>query len=75
MAKSKHFTIIHASFLIDVQKILNIPITEFYNSDDVSVIPGELRLTKISLSCFYKKHTLLYETMSTDVNKVLKTNS
>ena len=52
MAKSKQFTIIYASFLIDVEKILNTSITEFYNSDDVIVIPAELRLTKISLTSF-----------------------
>ena len=52
MAKSKQFTIIYASFLFDVEKILNTSITEIYNSDDVIVIPEELRLTKISLTSF-----------------------
>ena len=64
---------IHTSSLINIEKILNRPITKFYNSDDVNVIAAELRLTKTRLTSFYKKHNLLQETMPTDVNKVLQT--
>ena len=64
---------IHASSLINIEKILNIPITKFYNGDDVNVIAAELRLTKTRATSFYKKNNLLLETMSKDVNKVLKT--
>ena len=48
-------------------------ITKFYNSDDVKVITGELRLSKTRPTSFYKKRKLLKETMLTDVNKVMKT--
>ena len=67
------FTRIHTSSLINIEKILNRPITKFYNSDDVNVIAAELRLTKMRSTSFYKKHNLLQETMRTDVNKVLQT--
>ena len=53
------FARIHTSSAINNEKILNRPNTKFYNSDGVNVIAAELP--------FYKK------TMSTDVNKVLKT--
>ena len=53
------FTRIHTSSLINIEKILNRPITKFYNSDDVNVIAAELRLTKTRPTSFYKKHNLL----------------
>ena len=40
------FARIHTSSLIKIEKILNRPITKFYNSDDVNAIAAELRLTK-----------------------------
>ena len=39
---------------IEIEKILNRPITKFYNSDDVNVIAAELRFIS-----FYKKQNLL----------------
>ena len=54
---------------------LNRPITKFYNGNDINVIAAELQLTKTRPTLFKKKHNLLQETMSTDVNKVLKTKS
>ena len=72
---SNQFARIHASSLINIENILNRPITKFYNSDDVNVIAAELWLTKMRYPSFYKKHNLLWETMPTDVNKVLKTKS
>ena len=50
------FARIHASSLI---KILNRPITKFYNSDDVNVIAAELRLTKTRPTSLYERHNLL----------------
>ena len=50
---------IHTSSLINIEKILNRPITKFYNTDDVNVIAEELRLTKTRPTSFYKKHNLL----------------
>ena len=41
----------------------------FYNSDDVNMIAAKLWLTTTSPISFY----VLLETMSTDVNEVLKT--
>ena len=67
------FASIHASSLINIEKILNRPVTKCYNGNDVNVTVAELSLTKTRPSPFYKKHDLLQETMTTDVNKVLKT--
>ena len=53
------FAIIHTSSLINIEKILNRPITKFYNSDDINVIAAELRFTKTRPTSFYKKHNLL----------------
>ena len=53
------FARIHTSSLINIEKILNRPITKFYNSDDVNVIAAELRLTKMRPTSFYKQHNLL----------------
>ena len=50
---------IHTSSLINIEKILNRPITKFYTTDDVNVIAEELRLTKTRPTSFYKKHNLL----------------
>ena len=55
----KQFTRIHTSSLIKTEKILNRPITKFYNSDDVNVIAAELRLTKTRPASLYKRHNLL----------------
>ena len=70
----EQFARIHTSSLINIEKILNRPITKFYKSDDVTGIAGELRLPKLRPTSFYKKHNLSSETMPTDVNKYLKTN-
>ena len=67
------FARIHTSSLIKTEKILNRPITKFYNSDDVNVIAAELRLTKTRPASLYKRYNLSEETMPTDVNKVLQT--
>ena len=67
------FARINASSLIYTEKILNRPITKFYNSDDVNVIATELRLTKTRSTSFYKKHNILQRTMPTHVDKGLKT--
>ena len=53
------FARIHASSLIKIEKILDRPITKFYNSDDVNVTAAELRLTKTRPTSFDKKHNLL----------------
>ena len=47
---------IHRSSLINIKKILNGPITKFYNCDDVNVIATELRLY---IFLYYKKRNLL----------------
>ena len=53
------FARIHTSSLIKIEKILNRPITKFYNSDDVNVIAGELRLAKTRSTSFYKKQSFI----------------
>ena len=53
------FARIHTSSLIKIEKILNRPITKFYNTDDVNVIAVELRLTKTRPTSLYKRHNLL----------------
>ena len=53
------FARIRASSLINTEKILNRPITKFYNGDDVNVTAAELRLTKTRPTAFDKKHNLL----------------
>ena len=35
----------------NIEKTLNIPITKFYNGDDVKVIVAELQLTKTKKQC------------------------
>ena len=50
-----HFAIFHTSSFNNMEKILNRPITKFYNSDDVNAIVAELRLTKTRPASFYKK--------------------
>ena len=52
------FARIHTSSLIKIEKILNKPITKFYNSDDVNVIAAESRLTKTRPTSLYKRHIL-----------------
>ena len=62
-AKSMHVSVqfarIHTSSLINIEKILNEPITKFCNGNGINVIAAELRLIKMSPTSFYKKHTLL----------------
>ena len=53
------FARIYTSPLINIEKILNRPIVNFYKSDDINVIAAELRLTKTRPTSFYKKHNLL----------------
>ena len=52
------FARIHTSSLNNIEKILNRPISKFYNSRDVNVIAAELRLSKTRPTSFYKKHNL-----------------
>ena len=59
---NKQFATIHTRSLIKMEKILNRPITKCYNNDDVKVVAADLQL----------RHDLLKETISTNVNKVLK---
>ena len=58
-SNTKQFARIHTSSLIKIKKILNRPITKFYNSHDVNVIAAELRLTKTRPASLYKRHNLL----------------
>ena len=44
--KTCHFTEIHRSLLRKIEKILNKPITKFYNSDDVDTTTADFRQTK-----------------------------
>ena len=53
------FARIYTSSLINIEKILNRPIVNFYKSDDINVIAAELWLTKTRPTSFYKKHNLL----------------
>ena len=53
------FARIHTSSLIKIEKILNRPITKFYNSDDVNVIAAELGLAKTRPTSFYKKQSFI----------------
>ena len=50
------FARIHASSLINIQKILNRHITKFYNSDDVNVIAAGLRLIKARSTFFIRNN-------------------
>ena len=49
----------HTSCLINIEKVLNRPITKFYNSDDVNVIMAELGLTKMRPFCNYIRNIIL----------------
>ena len=59
------FAIMLTSYVINIEKILNRPITKFYKGDDVNVIAAEFRLTKtrpnsfIRNIIFYKKQCQL----------------
>ena len=53
------FARIQSSSLIKTEKILNRPITKFYNGDDANVTAAELRLTKTRPPSFDKKDNLL----------------
>ena len=44
--RPEQFARIHTSSLVNTEKILNRPITNFYNSDYINVIAAELRLIK-----------------------------
>ena len=48
------FAKIQKSSLFNIEKILNRPITKFYNDDDRNVIVAELRFIKTRSTCFYK---------------------
>ena len=60
-SSGNQFARIHTSSLINTEKILNGPVTKFYNGDDVNLVAAELRLTKtrqilfIKNMIFYKK--------------------
>ena len=54
------FARIHTSSLTKILKILNRPITKFYNIDDVNVIAVELGLTK-TRSISFCKETIFYK--------------
>ena len=58
-SRNIQFARIRTSSLIKIEKILNRPITKFYNSDDVNVIAAELRVTKTRPASLYKRHNLL----------------
>ena len=45
LGRAVQFARIHTSSLINIEKVLNGPITKFYNSDDANEIAVELRLT------------------------------
>ena len=51
------FARIHKSSFINIEKILNRPITKFYNDDDVNVIAAELWPTKMRPTSFYITRT------------------
>ena len=57
-ADQAQFARIHTSSLNNIEKVLNRPITKFYNSDNVNVIAAELRLAKTRPISFYKKRNL-----------------
>ena len=50
---------IHRSSLINLEKIFNRPISNFYNSDGVNVTAADLRLTKTRLTSFSYEINLL----------------
>ena len=53
------FARIHTNSLFNIEKILNRPITKFYNDNGVNVVVAELWLTKTRPTYFYMKHNLL----------------
>ena len=55
----KQFARIYTSSLIKTEKILNSPITKFYNSGDVNVIAAELRLTKRRTTSLYNRKSFV----------------
>ena len=55
--KKIQFAKIHTVSLINTEKILNRPITKFYNSDGMNVIVVELQLTKTRLTYFFLQET------------------
>ena len=55
--KKIQFAKIHTVSLINTEKILNRPITKFYNSDGINVIVVELQLTKTRLTYFFLQET------------------
>ena len=55
--KNIQFAKIHTVSLINTEKILNRPITKFYNSNGINVIVVELQLTKTRLTYFFLQET------------------
>ena len=55
--KKIQFAKIHTVSLINTEKILNRPITKFYNSNGINVIVVELQLTKTRLTYFFLQET------------------
>ena len=53
------FARIHTSSLIKIEKILNRPITKFYNGDDVNKIAAESRLIKMRPASLCERNNLL----------------
>ena len=64
-----HFTIIHSS-QFTVKQILNRPITNFDNSDNIDISAAELLLTKTRPIFFFMTQSLLYETKMTDLKEL-----
>ena len=50
------FSVCENPYKFPYEKILNRPITEFYNGDDINVIAAKLRLTKPRPTSFRKEH-------------------
>ena len=66
-----NFAIIHSS-QFTVEQILNRPITNFDNSDNVDISAAELLLTKTRPVSFFITPSLLYETKMTDLKELKK---
>ena len=50
---------IQPSYLINIEKILNEPVTKFDNGDDANVIAAEFRLTKTRPTSLYEKQSFI----------------
>ena len=53
------FAKIQKSSLFNIEKILNRPITKFYNDDEVNAVVLELRFTKTRPTSSYKKQPFI----------------